>query len=558
MTEKKTDKRTAKSTDGRGFAGLKPIHKAACIALVAGAALIAICLVTEGMGIVGDGIRAVLRGLFSWGSAIIPIALIAQAVGFGNDLKAGGFVKRTVFAAVAAVMVSCIEYAISVWGRMPDEFKPVDAFVNMSEGGFIGNLIGFVLAKAFNPIGAIIICVMALAIYTVFFFAEKAGSVGQAAINFANGIKSAIKFVKDKHAARVERKRQLKEDAEQHQREMSSQELADDEFFRAKGEADSIKIKGLGIEENADSHGLSPLVDPEKRIPKEPEPVVEEPVVRHRRADKPIDLSYGIEEDEPAVETVAEPVAETPRSDRFAMGLDDSADSVFTKDFDPYDFATSEKQAAKYASKVAVDSPITEELDDMTVYRMKADHEPDEREKRLMELERRKQEWERRKQKSQPASTPAPTYSEPTSAPSVEKVAPVTPTAPVTPVASTPVTAPATPIRTAAPTYTAPAAPISSPRTAPAPTHQPKTIEFTISKTPSVEATAPVESKPVSMTVDKATRTEASDEDIAILISERVAAANPGYARSANDLKTYTTVVADGDDELYRRQRPLR
>ncbi len=548
-----TDNSTNKVNDKKGFDALKPIHKAACIALVSAAALIAICLVTKGMGAFGGGIRALLRGLFSWGSVIIPIALVAQAVSFADDLSSKRFGKRSAFALVSTVLVSCIEYAIASFGSEP-VFSPTDAFINMNNGGFLGSTIGFALSKLFGQLGVVIIAVMALAIYAVFFFAEKAGSLGQAALNFAASIKRVINFVKDKHKAHEEKKRQIKEDADQHQREVKSEELIDDEFFKARGGASEIKIKKLGIEENASTHGLSAIHDPEQRVIEEPVIIEEEPEVRRRRADKPLDLTYGIESDSTPDEQPEEKTEEKPAASRASFGLDDSADSVFTRDFDPFDFATSEKKAAKYASKVAGNSAVTEELDDMTIYQMKADHEPDARERRLMELERKKQEYMRKRQPNQPAATPSP---------AVTNTAPVN-TEPTAPTAAAPQPAPTytptpTPIAsesltsdvTSAPATNYTPTPGYTPAAKPAAQRPIKTVEFTISKGIDAEPTPPAESKPISMTVEKPAHTDDS-EDVAKLISQRVAEATPGYARSANDLKTYTKVVTDGDDELYR------
>ena len=551
-----TDKKTTKMNDQKGFSTLKPVHKAICIALVTAATLIAICLVTNGMGVFGGGIRAMLRGLFSWGSLIIPIALIAQAVGFADDLASKGFAKRSIFALVSASLVSCIEYAIAIWNSEA-AFSPADAFINMNNGGFVGSLFGFLLTKLFGQLGVVIIAVMALAIYSIFFFAEKAGSVGQAALNFAAGIKSVISLVKDKHNAHVEKKKQIKEDADQHEREVKSEELIDDDFFKAKGDVSDVKIKQLGIEENASTHGLSALVDhPEVVIPEEPEIVEEEIEVRRRRADKPLDLNYGIEpEAVMSTESVVADETTAPKSQRSEFGLDDSADSVFTRDFDPFDFATSEKKAAKYASKVS-GGAVTEELDDMTIYQMKADHEPDEREKRLMELERKKQEWLNKKQASQPApkstSTPAP-QSTVTATVHTEPVAP-TPAVTTTPaVAPQPAPAPVVEeVKVEAPPAQNTPAPANIPTAKPAPQRPIKTVEFTVSKSPSSSYTH-TESKPTVATAEAPCHTEESAEDVAKIISERISSATPGYIRSANDLKTYTKVSTNGDDQLYRQ-----
>lgn len=544
-----TDNKNSNSNTKMGFGTLKPLHKAICIALVTAAALVAVCIVTDGGGRFGGGIRSLLRGLFSWGSLIIPIALVAQAVGFADDLASKGFAKRSVFALVSASIVSCIEYAIVNWNNTID-LSPAEAFINMNNGGFIGGTIGYLLTYAFSHIGAIIISVMVLAIYSVFFFAEKAGSLGQAALNLVAKTKNGIALIKDKYHAHVEKKKQIKADADQHEREVKSQELIDDEFFKAKGDISDVKIKQLGIEENASTHGLSPLVDHPEVIVEEPVVAEEEPEVRRRRADKPLDLNYGMDSNAVAdthFTTEQKPAAKTQRSE---FGLDDSADSVFTRDFDPFDFATSEKKAAKYASKVS-GGAVTEELDEMTIYQMKADHEPDERERRLMELERKKQEWLKKRQANQPAAASAPT-----SAPKVAESTPVIsePVAPSPAVAPQPAPAPVVEeVKVEAPVAEKAPAPTSIPTTRPAVPQRPiKTVEFTVSKSPSSSPASHTESRPTATTKNP-THTDESAEDVAKIISQRISSATPGYIRSANDLKTYTKVSANGDDELYRQ-----
>ncbi len=528
------------------FSDLKGIHKAIPIIMGSVAIFIAICLIIPGvMGVVGKPIEGLLKGLFASGAYLIPIALGVHAICYANDLAESKIKKRAIFSAVALLLFSCVDYAITYWGQ-DIVFAPADGFVNANGGGFIGGIFGFVLAALFGQVGVLIVCFAVLAVYAVFYFAEKAGSLGQAALKVADGIKGLIARIKGKQDEIKEKKRIRKEEEDQHQRELSSQELIDDEFFKAKGEASDIKIKKLGIEENASTHGLSPLVDPAKRIVEEPEPEISpEPERRRRRSDKPLDLSYGIEE-EP--ETVEEPIpeerSEEPKFDNAFFGLDDKADNVFTNSFDPFDFATSEKAAAKYASRVSTKSAIAEELDDMTIAEMKADHEPTEREKRMMELERKKKAWMNQHRKPEPAPAPAPVQPEPAPAP-IHAPAPAPAPAPT--VTPEPITHHAEPASSGVSAYSS----YSNTKTT---YHQPiKTVEFTITKEPKNAPAAPIESGAVSCTVDKSAHSEEAAEDVAILISQRIAKSNPAYARSANDLKTYTKVVSDEDDELYRQ-----
>lgn len=535
------------------FSDLKGAHRAVPIILWALAIFIAICLFS-GLGSLGEGLRIVFRGLFSWSSVIIPIALIAHAICYPTDLAEKKIVGRAIFSLVSLLLASCVEYAIFSWNKEL-VFAPIEAFTNMIGGGFIGSVIGFGLAKLVGQLGVIIISVTAIAIYALFFFAEKAGSLGQLAIKVKEKVKVIVTGLVEKHGEYVEKKKQQKEDEEQHQREVASQQLIDDEFFKAKGGTSEIKIKKLGIEENAETRGTSPLVDPSKRIIEEEPVIVKEPE-RRKRADKPLDLTYGIEE-EPEIEEeeTSEPEkADKPQYDKAFFGQDDTADNVFTKDFDPFDFATSEKASAKYASKVSTKSAVAEELDDMTLYEMRANHEPTEREKRRMELEAKKKAWMKKRQASarpEPSITTTTAATAPSPAPEAHAENIPTTTIHADELVSAPAYTPAyTPAPEARPQSASPRTPYSTARTA---FSQPKTVEFTISKGPTPIPEEPIESPAVSMTLDKAAKNEDEAEDVAILISKRIAQSNPAYARSANDLKTYTKVVSDEDDELFRQ-----
>ncbi len=536
------------------FSDLTGIHKAIPIILGGLALFIGLCLIIPDMGALGGAIRGLLLGLFSFGAYVIPIALAVQAICYAEDLARKRLVSHSVFSAVATLLVSCVEYAIFHLGREA-VFAPADNFANMNGGGFFGGVFGFPLTAIVGQIGVIALCVIALAIYAVFYYAEHAGALGQAALKVADLFKKVITAIKEKRDELREQKRQQKEENDLHERQVHSQELADDEFFTAKGDSSEIKIKQLGIEEGEGTHGLSPLTDPAKRMAEEPPVVVEEPERRRRKSDKPLDLSYGIEE-EPETTVEAEPEEkqeDKPKYNNAFFGLDDSADAVFTKDFDPFDFATSEKAAAKYASRVSAKSAIAEELDDMTIAEMKANHEPDERERRMMELERKKKEWMHKNGRTQPAPKPAaaPTPAFTPAAAAAETVA-----------VPKPATAPAAaPIAQAEPVSPTPAAEpkvsaYSSYSNTKTSYSQPiKTVEFTISKEAKPAPTAPIESGAVSCSFDKAAEPhpEEEAEDVAILIGQRIAKSNPAYARSANDLKTYTKVVSDEDDELYRQ-----
>lgn len=582
------------------FSALKGIHRAVPIILISAAALITALLIFEG-GALGAGIKGLLKGLFANGAFVIPVSLCIQGLCYPEDIEHKSVGRRFVFSAVSLVMVSCIDYAIFTLGK-ETAFFPADAFVNMNCGGFIGNILGFLLAQLIGQVGVIIFCIAVIAIYATFFYAEKAGSLGQAAIRIKNSVKDVAVKAKKKSDENKEKKKQIKAEEDRQRYEAASEELMSDDFFTAEGSTYGVKVKKLGIDEEASPSGASSLVRPSKRpyeAMAQETPVAEKTERPRRSADKPLDLSYGIDNGQLSTKKADK----KEDFNKAFFGIDDSADNVFTKEFDPFDFATGEKTAAKYASKVSTTKAgIEEELDEFTIYEMKANHIPSEREKRLMELERRKQEWLYQKQKREerasggarpapkadepvkvntvslfdsvsdpaikkapayatsaaafgaafdrrPAPTPAPAPTS-TPAPTPAPVAEEVPTAP-TPTASQPASNPTPTINVAPEEHNTPTGvnAYTSYSTTKTTYHQPiKTVEFTITKDP---APKPAPAAPVHSAEPKAPM---GDEDVAILIAERIARQTPGYARSANDLKTYTKVVSSSsDDELFRQ-----
>ena len=591
-----------KNREKNKFSSLEGLHKVVPVILISAAVLIAALLLFGG-GAVGNGVQAVLKGLFSYGAFAIPVTLLVHGLCYPEDLGHKSVARRFVFSTVTLLLSSCIDYAMFNLNTEPT-FAPLDAYLNMSHGGLIGNTIGYGLCVLFGQVGVIVLCLATLAIYATFFYAEKAGSLGQAAIRIKRGARKTVDGIKAKRHAAIEKKKEIEAAEKRQKYEAASEELMSDDFFTSSG---NVKVKKLGIDEEASPSGASSLMHPSTRhYPAEPEVVEEAPERKRRSADKPIDTSYGI--DDSAKSSSA--TNNGGYSNAF-LGIDESADSVFTRDFDPFDFATGEKTAAKYASKVStVKSGIEEELDEFALYEMKANHIPSEREKRLMELERRKREWLYEKQKREeklngkpavkpeettkvntvslfdsvidpavkkapasarsaaafgaafdrtvedPKPAPAPTPVAPTEEPVAPTETPVAPTE--TPVAPTvaeetptqsvsiPTEATVVPeekqsIPTNVNTYTS----YSTTKTT---YHQPiKTVEFTVTKE------ARPEPKPEPVKPAPAVSAEAS-EDVAILIAEKIARQTPGYARSANDLKTYTKVVSSPeDDELFRQ-----
>lgn len=554
-----------KKTKQNKFSELTGIHKAVPIALAGLAAFVIICLFTSGSGVLGPAVGGALKGLFSIGAYAIPLLLLWQAYCYPDDLANNKILKRVLFSLELIITISCIDYAIySFDGAV---FSPALNYTQMVGGGFVGGVIGFAIAKLIGSIGTIILALCVNAVITVFFFADKAGSLGQAAKSFSESAKKINDSIKEKKQENDTRKKQQAEEEAQLQREATSEALINDDFFTAKGPSSNVKVRQLGIDEEYAPHGTSPLIHPSKRpVFEEPEQTVSEPIERRRkRADKPLDLSYGMTEEElnptatkeeevEAAEEVPAVVEEEPKKNEYTkafFGLDDSADNVFTKDFDPFDFATSEKASAQFAKKVSI-STVQEELDEFALYEKKMNHIPTAREKRMAELEERKKAWDSsrghtapvREEKIDTAPVEEPKKSEPVSIPlSVPATENVTQSSERTYEPAKEIKPEPEKINT----YSG----YSNTKTT---YNQPiKTVEFTISKGPKTEQEKPVEGESVSMKINKPIYQEET-ENIAILISDRIARETPGYLRSANDLKTFTKVTSSPEeDELLLR-----
>ena len=568
ITEKEgtSEIKSESKNKGKGYySSLSGVGKAVPILLAALAILVEIFLLGRGGGMLGPVVPDFLFGILSYGAYMIPIVILIHAICYAEDVATKKVVQRIFFSLTAIISASTIEYAIRFWNNEL-VFAPAEFYASKTNGGFIGSIIGFGIGKIIGNIGTIILVAAILAIYATFFYADKTGSFGKRVMELkasAGKYYHAIKL-KFKEAEAKNKKRRAEE--AQYKRERISDALADDEFFKAKDGTD-VKVAQLGIDESTSPTDAATLLPPEER---EEEIFVEEVVEeKPRKAHKPLDLNYGIEDAEIANITTGEVPQEEPEEstekkgyDNKFFGIDDSAENVFTKNFEPFDFATSEKIASKPSSRTIVQ----EEIDEWTMMEMKS--EPTAREKRMMELEQKKKEWLNKKARernatgnaepkaaetpkteavveSKPVSTPAsmPTAEikesftpSPTPAVSTTPVFPSVKSAPINTGTTIPKDINAyTSYSTTKTTYTQPI----------------KTVEFTITNDPKPAFSEPEASAPIATTTPSAHHEE-SAEEVADIIAQKIAKRNPAYARSANEMKTYTKVISNGDDDLFK------
>ena len=352
---------------------LQGFHRAAPILLIALAAFITVCYLTANNenGFLGNAISTVFMGLFSVGAWAIPVMLVIHAIFYADDLERGRIPSRIIFSAVTTVIISMIEYAIAASsGELVG--TPVDFFKSQEAGGFIGSALAFLMVKAFAWWGVIIIAIAVFAIYIAYFYAGSNNKISHVFFTILEYIARFLAIIERLVIDLVGRCKDSINEKKQKQIEDKHAELVDDDFFEVDNGMASMEIKELGIKEtkNREEIELNPTLHSKvhlksaikeepvqkKEAPKaEPTPIKNE--APQRRA---FNLDYNFDHlkaepapinEESAKEEVIEEKKQTARN---VFGLDECAENVFTKDFDPFDFNTAEKIATRMSSKAPI------------------------------------------------------------------------------------------------------------------------------------------------------------------------------------------------------------
>ena len=356
---------------------LQGFHRAAPILLIALAAFIVVCYCTAENGVLGKAISYVFMGLFSAGAWAIPVMLVIHAIFYADDLERGRIPSRIIFSVVTTVIVSMVEYAITFSKTAPDG-NPVIYFTEQRAGGFIGSALAYLMVKMFAWWGLIIIAVAVFAVYVAYFYAGSNGTIGKIFYTILEYIARFLAVIEKWIIDLVGACKEAIENRRQKKIEIKHSELADDDFFYVDNGMATMEIKEIGYKHtrNPEESDECPTLhnkihiksavkeDPSERkdSPKaEPAPEVKINAEPQRRSFS-FDYNFDrIKKDTAKKEAapVAEPIIEEKKhSDRAAFGLDECAENVFTKDFDPYDFDTAEKIATRVSSK----APIKEKI----------------------------------------------------------------------------------------------------------------------------------------------------------------------------------------------------
>ncbi len=355
------------------YAQLKGFHRAVPIILAAFALFITLCYFTKNStGAFGEVISGFLLGTFSIGGYFIPVLFAVHAIFYPSDIQEKRLVSRVVFSVILLIFISAMSYAFSIIGEEP-VFSAGDFYRNGQAsigGGFIGGVIGFAVIKVIGHVGLIILAFAIIALYVTYFLSgqKMRSMLNDALLAFVKfGAKVEGKFKKSvaegkaNKAIRAEEKRRAEErrNAKRLEALMEKEsELFEDDFFAADNGLKELHIPELGINESRsqDDIELNPTlqekVHPKSKVEEEPEYIRVElhpkKTIKTDYGFDPNEVEYALENDGRDFVAEEQPAAERPRP--VYNAFDDSAESVFTSEFDGFDFAKNERLASKQST----------------------------------------------------------------------------------------------------------------------------------------------------------------------------------------------------------------
>ncbi len=376
-----------KETTAKGAPG--GIHRAVPIILAALAVFIAICYITKNeVGMLGHAISGVFLGLFSAGAYFIPPVLAVHAFFYLSDIREKRLLSRIIFSLLTVIAVSVMSHAIASWNVESPAFDVVVFYTEGCEvigGGFIGGILGFLLMTFLGKVGVIILSAVILLIYVIFFF-SKGSTLLELGRTFLYGLFAVLAFFEKGIKKLIGLFKSSKDKKLQGESRDRCDALADDEFFDVDNGIAQLEVSALGIAESRSAESI------------ESNPTLHDKV--HHRSEQPQSseklFTYSdTTDDEPRESTEDESKggrvfrdiiieSENEAEDiPAAVITSDSADSIFTRDFDPYDIATAEQLSNKPSSRSASGTTVTESIRDIT-------EEQYEEHQRAAEFERRK------------------------------------------------------------------------------------------------------------------------------------------------------------------------
>ncbi|MBQ8720244.1 MAG: DNA translocase FtsK 4TM domain-containing protein [Clostridia bacterium] len=374
-----------KNTPKSSYSDLRGIHRAVPIILLAFAVFLALCYITQGTGAFGNAISKVMLGLFSYAAYALPVLIAAHALFYASDIQEKRILSRTIFSLVALITFSSLIYVIGNWGAELT-FTPKQFYSDGQEkigGGFIGSIVAYAIVKLFGSVGLIVIAIAVFALYISYFFAKGQSATAKILLGLLAAIAGGFAKIERGIKSLFSRHHKAKEEEKRRKIEEKSADLYDDEFFAVDNGMKQLKIDELGILETRSRESLeaNPTLHEtvfhkgayEADEPETTSRIHEVPARDQKRERKIYEEDFSdaewevkgeptVKENDIIYENYQESAPKTQAYSRKDFGLDDSAENVFTKDFDPLDISTNYTYASKPSSRAAMrDTPTVTE-----------------------------------------------------------------------------------------------------------------------------------------------------------------------------------------------------
>ena len=336
----------------RSEATLVAVKWAVPVVLCAIALFITFCFISQDQTAhLGHIVSGTLLGLFSSGAYMIPALLIIQAIFFASDLDKKRLIPRIILSVFLLASTSMLIHTIWFW-QLP-EFK-MDAAVFYADGtsGIGGGIVGGALATVlrFGGRPAIVISFATVVLlYAVFFITKSKNPVSvvfravlYSFVKVAAKIEKRIKkkFAENQAARKIraEEKKRTVENKKHRKIEKKAEalmekeaDLYDDEFFEVDNGLKEFKIADLGIKETRSDADLemNPSFQDKVFHPSR----VEDDIGSHKVNNRKL-FNAGYDMDHK--EDTYTPLSRQQRKANYQTLQDDSADSIFSEDFDEF------------------------------------------------------------------------------------------------------------------------------------------------------------------------------------------------------------------------------
>ena len=313
-------------------------------------------------------IAGAMRGWFSYACYMIPPLLIIQAIFFASDLDKKRLVPRIILSALLVASTSMMIHLIREW-PLPNNGLSINAadLYNASElynrgGGLVGGAMAIFLRFFIGRAGIIIFFATVIALYTVFFITKSKNPItiiGRAllytfvktAAKIEKHIKSKFEETQATRKIRAEERKRASERKKHKRIERKAEalmekeaDLYDDEFFEVDNGLKEFKIDDLGIKETRSDADLemNPSFQDKVFHPLRVEDQEGTHKVNNRKL---FNADYGMGADNDSYNPVTRQANKTTYDSQ-----DDSADNVFSEDFDEFDCEANTKFASMQSS----------------------------------------------------------------------------------------------------------------------------------------------------------------------------------------------------------------